>query len=113
MRPVIADARRLRANQTRAEAALWNELRGRRLGPRFRRQHPFDCYVLDFFCREASLVIEIDGDAHATEDAPRRDAERTRVLERHGLRVIRFTNQQVLSEMPRVLQRIFAAIQAR
>ncbi len=113
MRYVIVDARRLRADQSPAESALWQELRARRLGPKFRRQHPFDCYVLDFFCREAGLVIEIDGDSHATGDAARRDIERTRALERHGLLVIRFTNREVLYEMPRVLERIFVAIETR
>ncbi|MBN8611085.1 MAG: DUF559 domain-containing protein [Deltaproteobacteria bacterium] len=111
MRPVILDARRLRAHQTVAETALWDQLRGRRLGPKFRRQHPFDCYVLDFYCHELGLVIEIDGDTHAGDDSARRDIVRTRVLERHGLRVIRFTNQEVLREMPRVIERISLAIQ--
>ncbi len=69
--------------------------------------------MLDFFCREAGLVIELDGDSHAAEEAMRGDAERTRALERHGLRVIRFTNREVLCEMPRVLERIFLAIGPR
>jgi len=96
-RPALLTARaqRLRRHDTDAEARLWNALRDRRLGGwRWRRQTPFGPFVLDFLCREAALVVELDGGQHA--DRAAYDARRTVWLERHGLRVIRFWNNQVL-----------------
>lgn len=89
-------ARDLRVCDTRAEARLWNALRDRRLGGwRWRRQVPFAPYILDFLCREAALVVELDGGHHADQLAY--DARRTTHLERAGLRVLRFWNTDVLT----------------
>src|ERR1051326_527271 len=82
-------ARRLRRNQTDAERILWLRLRDRRLnGLKFRRQVPIDRYVVDFFCADARLIIELDGGQHATAD----ETNRTRVLEAMGYLVLRFWN---------------------
>ncbi len=99
-------ARDLRKEQTDAETKMWSLLRDRRLGgKKFRRQHSIPPYVVDFYCHEASLVIEIDGGQH-TEDR-RRDEKRTDFLKRKGLRVIRFWNNEVLGQTEAVLQAIW------
>jgi very-short-patch-repair endonuclease len=90
---------------TDAELRLWLRLRGEQVdGYRFRRQVPIGPYVVDFVCRKASLVIEVDGGQHAGEEA--RDAERTARLESRGYRVIRFWNADVLQEPDGVLATI-------
>jgi very-short-patch-repair endonuclease len=103
-------ARSLRRSLTDAERELWSHLRGARLGGfRFRRQHLDPPYVLDFYCHAAKLVVELDGSQH-TDQA---DAARTRALEARGLRVIRFWNNDVLSNTEAVLEAILSALQAR
>jgi len=103
---VIA-ARQLRQEETEAEKALWNALRGKRLnGLKFRRQHPFERTILDFFCVEHQLVVELDGSVHDVPDQFESDEERTRFLNDHGLNVIRFRNEDVLIHLPDVLQKI-------
>jgi very-short-patch-repair endonuclease len=107
---ILRFARGLRATQTNAEARLWFLLRDRRLaGWKFRRQHPIAPYVVDFYCGEARLVIELDGSQHAETTA--QDIRRTRFLESRGLRVRRYWNNTVLSEMEAVLQDIWEALQ--
>jgi len=96
-------ARELRRELTSIEATLWQRLRSRRLaGLKFRRQHPIDPFIADFYCVERKLVIEIDGDTHA--EQARYDASRTAWLEEQGIRVIRFNNRDVLDNLPGVLE---------
>lgn len=95
----IEAARRLRREQTRPGAILWNLVRGRRLGGfKFRRQVPIDRYVADFVCAEARVIVELDGGAHEDEEARIRDLERTVILEACGYLVIRFPNTAVLND---------------
>ena len=94
-------ANRLRKNMTDAEIKLWQHLRARQLGVKFRRQHPFRGYILDFVCLERRLVIEVDGSQHMT--AATHDAVRTEVLELAGFRVMRFWNNEVLAQTDAVL----------
>ncbi len=94
-------ANHLRKTMTDAERRLWRHLRARQLGVRFRRQHPFQGYILDFVCLERRLVIEVDGAQHA--DAAVRDAVRTAALERAGFRVVRFWNNEVLAQTDAVV----------
>jgi very-short-patch-repair endonuclease len=98
-------ARVLRSATTPSEKALWKELRGNALeGLRFRRQHAVDRFVLDFYCSTRTLAVEVDGPVH---DAQReRDGERTAALALRGIRVIRFTNDEVLSDVCEVVERI-------
>jgi very-short-patch-repair endonuclease len=105
-RPIAAGgfdrARRLRRDATEAEKALWLRLRNRGFeGLKFRRQVPFGRYALDLFCEELQLVIELDGGQHADLE---RDVVRTRYLGSQGLRVLRFWNNDVLSNMEGVLE---------
>ena len=96
-------ARRLRRNQTDAERILWLKLRDRRLnGLKSRRQVPIDRYVVDFFCADAHLVIEVDGGQHATAD----ETNQTKVLEAMGYPVLRFWNNEVHENIDGVLESI-------
>jgi very-short-patch-repair endonuclease len=101
----VKKARQLRRSMTDAERKLWKALRDRQLdGIKFRRQHPLGPYVLDFFSEAHQLVVEVDGGQHA--DESNRDAARTAWLNAHGCRVLRFWNNEVLSNLPGVLAEI-------
>lgn len=100
-------ARELRQNMTRAEKILWRELRTNKLqGFHFRRQQVIDGFIVDFYCHAASLVIELDGGIHLTQKEY--DAERERALVARGLRVLRFPNIEVESNLSVVLAQILA-----
>jgi very-short-patch-repair endonuclease len=104
-------ARRLRQSSTDAERRLWSALRDRRLSwCKFRRQYPIGHYVVDFACIEHRLVIEVDGGQHAGDPE---DAARTAWLELCGWQVIRFWNNDVLSNTGGVLDTILGALQPR
>ncbi|MCG3197115.1 MAG: hypothetical protein GHCLOJNM_01599 [bacterium] len=97
--------RQLRREQTDAEQLLWSLLRDRRfLGFKFRRQHPIEPYALDFYCHEARLAIELDGGQHNEPDARARDERRTAFLEAQGIRVLRFWNNEMLTNTEGVLE---------
>jgi very-short-patch-repair endonuclease len=104
----VKKALQLRRNMTDAERKLWAALRDRQLDDiKFRRQHPLGPYVLDFFSEAHKLVIEIDGGQHAADAV--RDAERTAWLKARGCRILRFWNNEVLSNLPGVLTEISRA----
>ena len=95
-------ARAMRRSMTEAEAALWEELRSRRLGGfKFRAQHPVGAFVLDFCCPSRRLVVEVDGGSHR--ERAERDREWTEILNAHGYRVVRFRNEEVLSDIDAVV----------
>lgn len=101
----------LRRNLTEAETKLWRDLRGRRVqGYKFRRQHPIQDYIADFACISAKLVVEIDGATHGTDEEQAYDATRTQVLEQFGWRVIRFTNDDVYTDVDGVVEAIYRAL---
>ncbi len=102
---IEAAARRLRQNMTPAELKLWDALKNRQLdGLKFRREHPVGPFILDFWCPARKLVIELDGEVH--EKQKDYDEARTRQLEDYGYRVMRFRNEEVLTDLPAVLDRI-------
>jgi very-short-patch-repair endonuclease len=104
----VERARELRKGMTDAERLLWSRLRRRQVhGLRFRRQHPIGPFIADFACPQAGLVIELDGGQHAL--AKDKDAARTRWLEQSGYRVLRFWNNDVLTQIDAVLHVIAAA----
>jgi very-short-patch-repair endonuclease len=104
-------ARRLRLNQTGAEARLWRRLRNWPMhGTHFRRQVPIGPYIVDFACMAAHLVIEMNGSQHGVSENVIRDEARTRWLEAAGYRVIRFWNNDLVNNMDGVLQSIYAAV---
>ena len=103
-------ARTLRRRETEEEIILWRHLRNRQMNSwKFRRQVPRGPYVVDFLCVEAGLAIELDGSQHRTFGAVR-DAVRTRALEQDGLRVLRFGNEDILSNLDGVLDEIYRAL---
>jgi very-short-patch-repair endonuclease len=101
-------ARQLRLQQTDAEQLLWYILRGRRFCRfKFRRQYPIHGYILDFYCHDAGLAVELDGGGHNDEEQRRYDMERTRTLEASNIRVVRFWNNDVLNSLEDVLEDLF------
>jgi very-short-patch-repair endonuclease len=103
-------ARRLRRNQTDTERTLWFRPRDRRLaGWKFRRQFPIDRFVVDFFCADAHLVIELDGGQHAIRTEA--DAQRTKILEAMGYLVLRYWNNEVMRNIDGVMEDIAAALE--
>jgi very-short-patch-repair endonuclease len=103
-------SRQLRNNMTNAETRLWAKLRLRQIrGFWFYRQKPIGEYIVDFFCPKAKLVIEVDGGQHFSGDAPEYDAIRDGYLKSLGLKVLRFTNNEVLN-IEGVVERIVEAL---
>jgi very-short-patch-repair endonuclease len=101
--------RKMRHEPTAGEDALWQRLRNRQVdGHKFRRQHPIDRFVADFCCTETKLVVEVDGDVHDGREVE--DKVRTRFLEGLGFRVMRFSNDRILSECDSVVAEIAEAI---
>ena len=97
-------AKSMRHTATDAEHLMWQILRAKRfMNLKFRRQHVIEPYIVDFYCHEIGLVIELDGSQHGTDDAMEYDAERTKFLEALGLRVVRYWNNEVLLETDDVL----------
>ena len=102
---IIAAARRLRQNLTAAEEVLWQALRKRQLdGLKFRCQHPIESFIVDFYCPQCRLVIEVDGEVH--DHQLDYDMARTEQLNQLGYQVIRFCNQDVLNHLDDVLRQI-------
>ena len=102
----VTQARILRRTMSPPEAILWNILRGRPNGLKFRRQHPIGPYVLDFYCRAALFAIENDGVAHQLGPNPRRDEMRDRWMERQGIATLRIDASEVRNNLEGVLAHI-------
>ncbi len=102
-------ARQMRKDPTPAEETLWQGLRKKQLGVKFRRQHAIERFIVDFYCREAGLVIEVDGPIH--QYTVEEDAIRQQFLESQGLRVLRFANDQVFNDLENVLATIQQALE--
>ena len=104
---IFEKAKLLRKNMTEAEEKLWEQLREKKLlGLRFRPQHPIDIFIADFYCHQAKLVIEIDGGIHKFTDRNEYDLGREGELENWGIKVIRFTNEEIEKNIKQVLKRI-------
>ncbi len=99
---VFRFAEKLRINVTEAEKNLWEFLRLKPKSFKFRRQHPFGQYILDFYCHRAQLSIEIDGEYHDAPEQKELDLIRTTVFEQQGVHEIRFTNEEVLDHFEEV-----------
>ena len=99
-----------RKHPTEAEALLWEYLRGKQLGVRFRRQHPVYDYIPDFVCLSLNLIIEVDGDYHLAEEQKLSDEKRDAYLMAFGFHIIRFTNEEVLHNLNKVLNKIKTAM---
>lgn len=110
---LLARAREMRRPQTPAEATLWRALRNRQIGFKFRRQHPIDRFIIDFYCAEVKLLVEIDGQSHLELDQQEYDKARTEYLENLGYRVIRFTNDDVRYNLKVVASEILQVVENR
>ncbi|WP_373058590.1 endonuclease domain-containing protein [Zunongwangia sp. H14] len=99
--------KKLRKNLTPAEAFLWKQLQGRKLeGRKFRRQHSIENFIVDFYCAQEKLIIELDGQVHLNATSEENDLKRTKVLNDLGFTIIRFENKMVFDFLPSVLQEI-------
>lgn len=110
---ILQRAREMRHPQTSAEATIWRYLRNRNLEFKIRRQHPIERFIVDFYCAEAKLVIEIDDDSHAELEQAEYDKARTKWLEERGCKVIRITNEDVHRHLEDALKEIHSACQER
>ena len=103
----FSKAQLLRRNETKAEKLLWEKLRNNQLGGlKFRRQHPVNIYIADFYCHKFKLIIELDGDYHNQEEQKQKDEVRTEVLGLNDLKIIRFKNEEVERDINQVLTTI-------
>ncbi|HUX58726.1 MAG TPA: endonuclease domain-containing protein [Bacteroidales bacterium] len=97
----------LRRNMTLSEFLLWKKLKDRKIfNTKFRRQHPVDIFIVDFYCHEYKLVIEIDGEIHNNKEVHEYDLNRSAELNKFGIRVIRFSNDQIIYKIDQVLTAI-------
>jgi very-short-patch-repair endonuclease len=106
-------ALKLRKQQTFAEEILWNYLRTKPLGFRFRRQHPFSVYILDFYCHSLELAIEVDGSIHYSDEVRQNDEIRQKQLEQEGLTFLRFSNDEIRLKPEGVIHQIEAFLKEK
>jgi leucyl-tRNA synthetase len=105
--PIIDRANAMRKEMTDAEQALWSKIRKRQLlGCKFRRQHPINQFIADFYCHEKKLVIEVDGGYHNEPTQAEHDQQRTIELEKMGIRVLRFSNEEIKDDIEAVIEKI-------
>lgn len=109
-RLIFQNAESLRNRMTIAEELLWQHLKGKQLGVKIRRQHPLGIYIADFYCHQHKLVIELDGSIHDHPDVAQNDIIRQNNLEQDGIKVLRFTNAEVLNNLNNVLENITTQI---
>lgn len=107
--PAIFDrAKELRKHMTPTERILWSKISNKKLGVKFRRQHPIKNYIVDFYCHTSKIVIEIDGKIHDYQKEY--DSGRQAEIEQFGIKVLRFTNQEIYEDIPSVINKIKEAI---
>lgn len=109
---IFKNAARLRDTMTETEKLLWGKLRLKLLGFKFRRQHPINLFILDFYCHKIKLSIEIDGGYHLTKEQQTRDKERTKILNELGIKEMRFTNKELINNIEIVMSKINAELSA-
>ena len=110
-RNIFEKAGELRNNMTEAENLLWVELKNRKIFKvKFRRQHPIDIFIVDFYCHEIKLVIEIDGEIHLEKEVAEYDDGRTHDLEKFGIKILRFTNDQVFTDINSFVKEILRIV---
>ncbi|HEX8466409.1 MAG TPA: endonuclease domain-containing protein [Allosphingosinicella sp.] len=106
----VGQSRRLRRRMSLPEILLWRELRQRPSGLKFRRQHPSGPYTLDFYCNDAKLAIEVDGEAHGRGDRPEKDAARDEWLAGAGIETMRIPAVEVLHDVEAAVRGIVALV---
>jgi very-short-patch-repair endonuclease len=109
---ILEAARILRKNMTIPEKLLWEKLKGKQIcGVRFRRQHPIDIFIADFYCHEVRLVVEIDGEIHNQQEEY--DDGRSAEMEKFGIKIIRFRNFDVENDIEKVVTEIKSTVNKR
>ena len=104
---IFRRAKLLRNHMTKTEEILWEALKDNKTnGLKFRRQHPINQFIVDFYCHKKKLVIELDGSIHENQDQKEKDEGRQFLLEEFGLKVLRFKNDEVISDLENVLNKI-------
>ena len=104
-------ARLLRNNMTEAEKIVWDKLKNRKVfKARFRRQHPVGSFIVDFYCHEYKLAIEIDGEIHLKTEVNEYDDGRTHDIEKFGIKILRFTNNEVFTNLNKIIVEILKTI---
>lgn len=100
-------SRQLRKNMTKAETVFWNAVKNKKLfGLKFRRQQIIDGFVVDFYCNSLRLCVEIDGEIHDQEEQKEYDVERDKKIKSHDLKLLRLTNDEVINDFEKVIQKI-------
>jgi cyclase len=107
---IFENATQLKRNMTPAETILWGHLKEKQLGVKFRRQHPLGIYITDFYCHEHKIIIEVDGSIHNLPEVAEADAQRQLDIESNGIKVLRFTNNQIFNQLEYVLKTIAQSI---
>ena len=104
-------ARLLRNSMTEAEKIVWDKLKNRKVfNARFRRQHPIGSFIVDFYCHEYKLAIEIDGEIHLKTEVNEYDDGRTHDIEKFGIKILRFTNNEVFTNLNKIIVEILKTI---
>ncbi len=103
---IFKNAEKLRANMTKSELLIWQFLKTKPLGVKFRRQHPINRYILDFYCHQKRLAIEIDGGYHLSSEQKEKNMQRTLYLNGVGIKEIRYTNEEVLNSLEIIKSKI-------
>ncbi|TPV33819.1 endonuclease domain-containing protein [Paucihalobacter ruber] len=103
---LVALAKALRSKMTYGEIALWREIKGKKLGYKFSKQIPIDSYIVDFYCKELKLAIEVDGGIHFTEEQEKYDHQRQKKLESLGVKLIRFSDDDIKNNLDTVLDEL-------
>jgi len=104
---LVSNARLLRNNMTKAEIILWSRLRERKInGYKFRRQQPIFDYIVDFYCNELKLIIEVDGEIHSLPEKTNNDSKRDNILKINGYYIIRLTNLEIETELDSTINKI-------
>ena len=101
---IFRNAEDLRNNMTEAEEILWERLRKKQLGVRFKAQHPIERFIADFYCHQSKLVIEVDGEIHKYQKEY--DDGREAEIEKYEIKILRFTNSEVINDIETVIEKI-------
>jgi very-short-patch-repair endonuclease len=110
-RELVGRARVLRSNMTRAEIILWSRLRSKKInGYKFRRQQPIFDYIVDFYCDELKLIIEVDGEIHSLNEKPKYDLKRDNILKINGYHITRLSNFEIETEINSTINKIISYI---
>jgi very-short-patch-repair endonuclease len=106
-RELVGYARRLRKNMTKAEIILWSRLKSRNIdGFKFRRQQPLFNYIVDFYCHDLKMIIEVDGEIHSFKQAIDYDSKRDNIFKINGFKVLRLSNAEVITELNSAINKI-------